>query len=120
MLFPYVAYTLQDVLLRKPNGSPLSCPRPIKRGHAVALWTQLIDAISYCHSKGVIHRNLKPKHLLLSLRCGPGCQLQEGKEQQEQDYFDLEGAVLMLTDFALMRVVTRPLRLLTAEVLYCT
>lgn len=26
---------------------------------------QLLDAIAYCHRRGVLHRNLKPKHLLI-------------------------------------------------------
>ena len=26
---------------------------------------QLISAVEYCHGKGILHRNLKPKHLLV-------------------------------------------------------
>jgi len=28
------------------------------------MW-QLLDAVNYCHKRGIVHRNLKPKHLLI-------------------------------------------------------
>lgn len=26
---------------------------------------QLLEAVSFCHRKGILHRNIKPKHLLI-------------------------------------------------------
>lgn len=136
MLYPFVRYTLQDILMNRPDGSALNRPRPIRRAHAVALLTQLANAISYCHSKGILHRNLKPKHILITLRQGPGSAAADaeanrlstptGRKSKSKPApsdadpveFDLEGAVLMVTDFALMRGISRPLRPLTGEVCY--
>lgn len=137
MLFPFVTYTLQDILQIRPDGSQLTKPKPIPRTHALALMTQLVDAICYCHSKGVLHRNLKPKHILLTLRRGPGSNAPAGalsnvstptnsrshnnaSRQSNADSipleFDLGDAVLTVADFALMRNVSRPARPLTGEV----
>jgi cyclin-dependent kinase 2 len=80
---------------------------PLPRKHVMPLVAQLIDALAYCHAKGVFHRNIKPKHLLLSLQ-NPSC--------QDSDEFNLEGATLFISDFALMRSVTVPEKELTANV----
>lgn len=47
-----------------------SFKRDLSRTWALAtqirrLLHQLLDAIAYCHRRGVLHRNLKPKHLLI-------------------------------------------------------
>lgn len=144
MLFPFVTYTLQDILQIRPDGTQLSRAKPIQRMHAVALMTQLVDAISYCHSKGVLHRNLKPKHILLTLRRGPGSasagalskvstptssasrssnnnsgNSKQSSVDSDPPEFDLSDAVLTVADFALMRSVSRPVRPLTGEVSTC-
>ncbi len=107
MLFPYVQYTLQDVLAFRPNRT-LRQPAPLPRKHALPLMMQLVDALAYCHSKGVLHRNVKPKHILI--------QMQEEIHDEDAKEFNLEGARLYLSDFALMRSVSKPRKPLTAEV----
>eukprot|EP00250_Pteridium_aquilinum_P014002 c21712_g6_i1 orf=103-1329(+) len=41
----------------------------LKEEEALAYFQQLIDAVDYCHSRGVYHRDLKPENLLLD-SCG--------------------------------------------------
>ena len=38
---------------------------PLKKNQVRSLAYQLLDAVSYCHNRGIVHRNLKPKHLLI-------------------------------------------------------
>jgi serine/threonine protein kinase len=64
---------------------------------------QLVDALAYCHRRGIVHRNLKPKHLLVI----PGpCELHP-----------LEKAVLKIADFALTRVLDQSKKDYTSEVI---
>jgi serine/threonine protein kinase len=37
----------------------------MKESDARKLFQQLIDAVDYCHNRGVYHRDLKPQNLLL-------------------------------------------------------
>ena len=60
---------------------------------------QLTDAVSFCHRRGVLHRNINPKHILIS--------------------YDERGRAapsLKLSDFALMRTTSVPRRAYTEEV----
>ncbi|RLN50304.1 hypothetical protein BBJ28_00021093, partial [Nothophytophthora sp. Chile5] len=61
---------------------------------------QLLDAIAYCHRRGVLHRNLKPKHLLI----------------KTSDPQNLDDATLQISDFALVRATGIPRRTYTMEV----
>ncbi|XP_040372972.1 CBL-interacting serine/threonine-protein kinase 21-like [Rosa chinensis] len=40
--------------------------KTLSEGEARKLFQQLIDAVDYCHNKGVYHRELKPENLLLT------------------------------------------------------
>ena len=64
------------------------------------LYSSTFDGIRYCHSRGVLHRNLKPKHLLVQFR-DPG---------------DLLTATIKIADFALVRSTNIPVRTYTDEV----
>ncbi len=93
--FPYVEMNLQQIL---SQGSDLNDNGQVKyvglaRCHAQNILKQVLDAISFCHSKGIVHRNLKPKHLLISL--GPGASLDE----------QLTTATVKVADFALTRMI---------------
>ncbi|CAK4078763.1 unnamed protein product [Aphanomyces euteiches] len=97
VFFPYVDKTLHEVInpTSDPNGG---CKLP---EHQVRRFLhQLLDAIAYCHRRGVLHRNLKPKHLLIDA------------DNPE----NLDNAVLRISDFALVRATGIPRRTYTMEV----
>lgn len=106
MLFPFVQHSLLDVLTFRPDRA-LRQAAPLPRKLALPLIMQLVDALEYCHSKGVLHRNVKPKHILI--------QMQEPHDEDNEE-FNLQGAHLYLSDFALMRSVSKPKKQVTAEV----
>ncbi|ETO83346.1 CMGC/CDK/CDC2 protein kinase [Phytophthora nicotianae P1976] len=97
LFFPYVDRTLDEVI------SPTRDP---ERGHALPeavirnLLHQLLDAVAYCHRRGILHRNLKPKHLLI----------------KTSDPNTLTDATLQISDFALVRATGIPGRAYTDEV----
>ncbi|RQM09721.1 hypothetical protein DD237_007209 [Peronospora effusa] len=62
VFFPYVDKTLHEVI--NPTGDPTG-GRVLPESVIRKLLHQLLDAIAYCHRRGVLHRNLKPKHLLI-------------------------------------------------------
>ncbi|CAM9517397.1 unnamed protein product, partial [Phaeothamnion confervicola] len=101
LFFDFLPLTLHDFLNphgadRADGGVPLP-PRHVRR-----LLHQLLEAVAHCHGRGVIHRNLKPKHLLM--RPGPSAA------------DPLEGAALQLSDFALVRLTGCLPRTYTSEV----
>ncbi|TYZ57415.1 hypothetical protein PybrP1_006000 [[Pythium] brassicae (nom. inval.)] len=91
VFFPYVDKTLHEIInpTGDPNGGRTLAEPVIRR-----LLHQLLDAIAYCHRRGVLHRNLKPKHLLI--------------KTASQD--SLDDAVLQISDFALVRATGIPRR----------
>ncbi|KAF4129950.1 Cyclin C-terminal domain-containing protein [Phytophthora infestans] len=97
MFFPNVDRTLDDVIY--PTGSCEDgrvLPEPVIR----KLLYQLLDAVAYCHRRGVLHRNLKPRHLLI----------------QMSEQANLSDATLQISDFALARATGIPGQAYTDEV----
>jgi serine/threonine protein kinase len=129
ILFPYVEYTLEDVL-QQCDGVNQYTGRGLPRNVVLPLAKQLLSAVAHCHAHGVMHRNIKPKHVLLRLRASPASPLNwpvtstprrsTGTGETAQDWqgilAGLEGATLQLADFALMRGVTTPGKCLTPDV----
>jgi serine/threonine protein kinase len=95
--FDFISCTMYDLInpAKNPTGG-----KPLSKGVIKMFMHQLIGAIAYCHRRGVVHRNLKPKHLLIKL--GP-----DG---------DVSKARLQVSDFALVRSTCIPLRTYTTEV----
>ena len=93
--FPYVEMNLQQILSQRSDCDVDGVVQYVglARCHAQNILKQVLDAISYCHSKGIVHRNLKPKHLLISL--GTGASLDE----------QLTNATVKVADFALTRMI---------------
>jgi serine/threonine protein kinase len=61
LLFPYIEKTLHDFV--NPGGGEEYLALP--PAHIRCIMSQLLSAVSFCHERGIMHRNLKPKHLLI-------------------------------------------------------
>lgn len=55
------SHDLFNAIFESRNGFPASVVKEI--------FIQLIDALVYCHSKGVYHRDIKPENILMSSDC---------------------------------------------------
>ncbi|OWZ14764.1 CMGC/CDK/CDC2 protein kinase [Phytophthora megakarya] len=97
VFFPYVDKTLHEII--NPTGDP-NGGRVLPEAVIRKFLHQLLDAIAYCHRRGVLHRNLKPKHLLI----------------KTSDTDNLSDATLQISDFALVRATGIPRRTYTMEV----
>ncbi|RHY28388.1 hypothetical protein DYB32_006009 [Aphanomyces invadans] len=97
VFFPFVDKTLHEIInpTSDPNGGRILPEHQVRR-----FLHQLLDAIAHCHRRGVLHRNLKPKHLLI--------------DTDSPD--ELDNAELRISDFALVRATGIPRRTYTMEV----
>ena len=71
LMFPYVEKTLHDIL--NPSGDT-SNPRAevLMKSHQIQnIMHQICSAVAHIHDKGILHRNLKPKHVLIVPGDGP-------------------------------------------------
>jgi serine/threonine protein kinase len=118
LIFPYVELTLFDIMTKmateneKKHGkktivSPLNNVEtqdaPLEEEDVQALAHQLLCGVEYCHRRGILHRNLKPKHLLIT----------PGPDPEKP----LRGARLQIADFALVRILGHPPKRFTTEVI---
>mmetsp|Transcript_36467 Transcript_36467/g.67930 ORF Transcript_36467/g.67930 Transcript_36467/m.67930 type:complete len:788 (-) Transcript_36467:10-2373(-) len=101
LLLPYVEKTLHDYLNPSGNTSTPRAELLVKKHQVRSIMAQICSAVAHIHDKGILHRNLKPKHLLIVP--GPGAD-------------PLDGAQVRLSDFALVRVLRHPPKKLTNEV----
>lgn len=98
--FPYVDKTLHEII--NPTSDPnTNSGQVLPEKTTRRFLHQLLDGIAYCHRRGVLHRNLKPKHLLIAAN------------EADVHY---ENATLQLSDFALVRATGLPRRQYTMEV----
>ncbi|KAI4344379.1 hypothetical protein L6164_011613 [Bauhinia variegata] len=58
-------YIVMEYVTGGQLSDKLSYVRKLGESEARKIFQQLIDAIDYCHNKGVYHRDLKPENLLL-------------------------------------------------------
>ncbi|KAK4759821.1 hypothetical protein SAY87_022952 [Trapa incisa] len=58
-------YIVMDYVSGGQLSDKLSYVKRLKESEARKLFQQLIDAVDYCHNRGVYHRDLKPENLLL-------------------------------------------------------
>ena len=65
---------------------------PIAPGEALAIVSQVCDALQYAHDRGIVHRDIKPENILLAE--SPADSVQHG------------GVRIKIADFGLARVVT--------------
>lgn len=102
LLFPYIEHTLCDLLPSKDSedGTPITI---IPKTQITSIMQQVFSAVAYCHSRGIIHRNIKPKHLLVI----PG----------PNHASPLDNCTIQLADFALARILDHPPHAYTSEVI---
>ncbi|XP_039135037.1 cell division control protein 2 homolog A-like isoform X2 [Dioscorea cayenensis subsp. rotundata] len=88
----YLVFEYMDLDLKKYINS---CPDYVKDPRIIKFLYQILDALSYCHSHRVLHRDLKPQNLLI----------------------DKRSKSVKLADFGLARGFGLPVRTFTHEVI---
>lgn len=118
VFFPYCPRTLHEALNspNEPAESGVELPIHVTKRFLY----QILQGVCACHERGVLHRNIKPKHLLLYDNVNPSSSLYpratNWKDDPEIDPNDLETCKVCLSDFALVRTSLQPLRRFTPEV----
>ncbi len=68
-VMPHVeGQTLKDILretIRREKAAAAPHPIGISISHLLRIFTNVCQAISYCHSMGILHRDLKPENILV-------------------------------------------------------
>jgi len=130
LFFNYVEKSLFDIInpMNDPNGG-----LPLPNALVKRLCYQILKGVSFCHQRGVLHRNIKPKHLLVDIpsysSSSRRCNVTHENDRTLLDVHDknddevharlLEAAhegTVKLSDFALVRATSIPLRNYTTEV----
>jgi cyclin-dependent kinase 2 len=86
LIFEYLDYDMKKFMRAHKNNITETQIRSFVR--------QLLEAVDHCHSRRIIHRDIKPQNLLI----------------------DRDKNILKLADFGLARVFTIPIRTLTHEI----
>jgi serine/threonine protein kinase len=71
LLLPYVEKTLHDILNPSGATSSPSSEMLLSKSQVNSIMGQICSAVAHIHDKGILHRNLKPKHLLVVPGNGP-------------------------------------------------
>jgi serine/threonine-protein kinase len=58
-------YLVMEFLSGKPLGDEISETGAVSPTRAVAITTQVLEALAYAHKSGIIHRDLKPDNIML-------------------------------------------------------
>jgi tetratricopeptide (TPR) repeat protein len=91
LLFIVTQYIDSEVMLNEMVGQPMDPAR------ALALVAQVLRALDHAHSKGVVHRNVKPANILLALPTWPmlaGFDIAKLVDQRAQDQLTRHGMII--------------------------
>ena len=123
VIFKYIDISIFD-LMNPTNEQNASFPLPLDIARKFLF--QILKGVAFCHQRGVLHRNLKPKHLLIDLSDprGRANGANWNKEEEEIDKTDRHALIerarrcgrVKMSDFALVRSASLPLRQYTKEV----
>ncbi|HEY6333163.1 MAG TPA: protein kinase, partial [Blastocatellia bacterium] len=64
-------YLVMEFVYGRPLSEEIQRAGPFPEQRAVGIITQVLDAVSYAHKNGVIHRDLKPDNIILTGDKGP-------------------------------------------------